>query len=535
MTFTELVLCKNASGTWEDTGKGVGRTAGMLVGAATGLALPALMGYSMGSDLAQGAQTVATGEPLHPSLLSAASGHAGAVVSLPMAVVTTPVGFGFGGSTGEQLGGFIGKRLDRLYTPEYQAAEKIRNLPLDKGYALLKTVERTGGSDTVVQSMREALRDRLKVGSVVRDPLRDDELGPDPATNYANAGKQIGRVTGMLGGVAALAAGPVILGTIGHHIGGEMGAANYDAGWSDENKAKYYDQYLHGSSTTIGLERATEQGQNLGQGAGYVVGGLLGANALVSGAPLRLLWPLVESRTDELAGHAVGGMLNSFVPRERKMVSKIHSLSPRQGYALIRNLEDAGTEKPEVIKAMKDAYNVRRIGVQEQLKTSVLGIPRYEGLHDPLQEDTAPLGIRNVRGSLGILGGVLGAGLGVTIPMFLAGYALGDVGRAGGNEVGMAATGLGSVGGLAAAPLTSVIGYSMGNSAGRAVGEAVESAQAPERHAVDTIKSMTPADAYNHITYLERTGKATPAVIQAMKDTYNYRRRGYKYQLAATA
>jgi hypothetical protein len=65
------------------------------------------------------------------------------------------------------------------------------------------------------------------------------------------------------------------------------------------------------------------------------------------------------------------------------------------------------------------------------------------------------------------------------------------------------------------------------------MGESLESLQPEERHAVEMVRKMHPAESYVHIRNLERSGQTRPEVLNAMKETYNFRRRGLGYQLAA--
>lgn len=90
-----------------------------------------------------------------------------------------------------------------------------------------------------------------------------------------------------------------------------------------------------------------------------------------------------------------------------------------------------------------------------------------------------------------------------------------------GNVEGTVSGGL--VGGL--------VGHAVGGGVGAGLGKAVSNFASPESQAAERIKKMDPATGLAHIHMMEQSGHASPSVIQAMKDTYEVRRRGLQAQI----
>ena len=373
----------------------------------------------------------------------------------------------------------------------------------------------------------------------INDPLLGQDLGPKGAPNLARTGRRIGRGIGTLEGLATAVAGPVIMGGLGHYVGGLYGGELFDA-----EHGMLGDPSHHPVSEAMqaAREHAIHSGQTFGAAGGTALGGGVAAHAVLTGQPLRrFLLPAAEAEGLGYIGHGIGKALQHFVPRERTMVERIRQMSPQEGIAFIKNIEASGRERPEVLSAMKDAYNTRRIGIREQLKTNALEpseSPQSTGIKDPLDDPDAnvPDTVKDWRHPAGHLGGLVGAGLGalggVIAPVAL-GAEIGDW-ASGGDPSGYQMGGMaGVVPAVPGAAIGGLAGYHAGKAVGKRIGESLETLQPPERHAVEMVRKMHPAESFVHIRNLERSGQASPEVLNAMKETYNFRRRGLGYQLAA--
>ncbi len=321
--------------------------------------------------------------------------------------------------------------------------------------------------------------------SGIRDPLRDDHLGPAPTKDYESSGRTFGRGIESLGRVALTAGLPVLGGAAGYALSG---------------------------------------GDALSTAAGAGLGGL-GSLSMMGHSPLSAMRPLVEPSAGASVGGFVGRQIDNLAPREQHMVSRIHEMSPAQGLAYIQLMEQQGKEQPHVLSAMKDAYNTRRIGIHEQLKVSTVGVPTNNDFQDPLDHDTAPHGLTNYHIPGKRFGGALGTLASVALPAVAGGLI--DHSVFGGD--GAIGAGLGAISGLPFTP----VGHEIGKRIGRGLGSLAENFQSNDAHAVEKIKQMNPQDAYVHIRELERAGTTHPDVLAKMKETYNYRRDGLALQARA--
>lgn len=86
------------------------------------------------------------------------------------------------------------------------------------------------------------------------------------------------------------------------------------------------------------------------------------------------------------------------------------------------------------------------------------------------------------------------------------------------------------VGGAAGAIGGGLAGHGIGGAIGGGVARMTST---PEQQAVEHIKKLDPASGLAHIRMSEQSGRVSPTVIQAMKDTYNTRRSGIQTQLGA--
>ena len=163
---------------WERRGRSLGRTLGTIGGGLAGLAMPLAMGYNIGHMGVEGAAGVgnelAGVDPAqHPGLIGAEHGAAtGAGVGLgaalaPHALWTTPVGAGIGHEMGGDVGQWLGRKMEGMYSPQRRAVEQIRRMSPAKGLAYYRTLEQTGqASPESLEAMREAYNRR-------RDTIRD--------------------------------------------------------------------------------------------------------------------------------------------------------------------------------------------------------------------------------------------------------------------------------------------------------------------------------------------------------------------------
>lgn len=309
---------------------------------------------------------------------------------------------------------------------------------------------------------------------VIRDPLRDDDLGPRGITNHESTGRTLGRGIDSLGR-AALTAGLPLLGA----------GAGYILG--------------HGDHMAVA------------EGAG--LGGLGSLGMLAGTAVAR---PLVDLSAGGAIGGYIGRKLDQRLPRQNHMVQKIRDMSPEHGLAYIQHAEHSGSEEPHVIQLMKDAYNARRIGLNEQFKTS--GILYDISFSDPMDNDTAPNGVYDYHRPGKHIGGALGTAASIAVPAIAGGMMGGPIGA-----------GLGALAGI---PLAAV-GHEVGKHVGKSIGSLAKHFQPVTNHAVEQIKQMNPQDAYVYMRNLERAGNTEPEILKAMKDAYNYRRDGLALQARA--
>lgn len=76
-----------------------------------------------------------------------------------------------------------------------------------------------------------------------------------------------------------------------------------------------------------------------------------------------------------------------------------------------------------------------------------------------------------------------------------------------------------------------MLGHWAGGHIGAGLGRASMAYSSPESQAAERIKRMDPASGLAHIRMLEQSGSESPSVIQAMKSTYETRRRGLQTQI----
>lgn len=125
----------------------------------------------------------------------------------------------------------------------------------------------------------------------------------------------------------------------------------------------------------------------------------------------------------------------------------------------------------------------------------------------------------------GLLGGAteIGDAVGRHLPMYDADTAkdvhdgFSNAGKVEGTADGVVAGGL--------------LGHWAGGRIGAGLGRASMGLSSPESQAAERVKRMDPASGLAHIRMLEQSGSESPSVIQAMKDTYETRRRGLQAQI----
>lgn len=321
---------------------------------------------------------------------------------------------------------------------------------------------------------------------MVRDPLRDDKLGPKGLPGYERTGRAFGRGLESVGRFGLLAGMPALGAGAGYILG---------------------------------------DGDPLATAGGAALGGLGSLASISRSGGILASSPLTGPSTGGSIGGYVGKKLDELSPRENHLVERVHQMSPNQGLAYIQQLEHEGSEQPHVLQAMKDAYNTRRIGVQEQLKVSAMGLPTNNDFRDPMDDDTAPRGYYDLHRPAKRIGGVLGGIASVAAPA-VAGGVLEHALFGTGGAIG---AGLGAAAGVPFMP----VGRDIGRHLGRSAGIFAERFHPEENHAVEMIKRMNPQDAYVHVRSLERAGNTRPELIQKMKDAFNYRRDGLAFQAQA--
>jgi hypothetical protein len=84
---------------------------------------------------------------------------------------------------------------------------------------------------------------------------------------------------------------------------------------------------------------------------------------------------------------------------------------------------------------------------------------------------------------------------------------------------------------ISGAALGGLAGHAAGGAIGAGIGRLSQQFSSPEAQAAERIKKMDPATGLAHIRMMEQSGHASPSVLQAMKDTYETRRRGLGTQI----
>jgi hypothetical protein len=151
---------------------------------------------------------------------------------------------------------------------------------------------------------------------LTRDPLDTPGAGPEGVKNRAPLMRTIGGLTGALAG-----------GALGAGLGQDVGD------WTDVPGADW-------AGSAGGLATGGLGGGLAGMAAGHALG---------------------------RAMHPVENVLNPY----RRGVDKLRNMSPEHGFAMVRAAKRQGDLHPDEIKGMEDAYNARRLGMQDQLATGL--------------------------------------------------------------------------------------------------------------------------------------------------------------------
>lgn len=180
----------------------------------------------------------------------------------------------------------------------------------------------------------------------------------------------------------------------------------------------------------------------------------------------------------------------------------------------LEQLDDAGTKLAEL--------NVK----MASMETIYHRAPMIDPLDNPaFGPDRTSTHVEHGQNIGRLLGGLGGAALGG-----FAGHELGGavdnvglshlVGSHGGALLGTAA------GAAAGAIPGAAVGHSLGGGIARMT-------STPEEQAAEHIKRLDPASGLAHIRMIEQSGRVSPSVVQAMKDSYNTRRTGIQTQMGA--
>lgn len=238
-----------------------------------------------------------------------------------MANLGTVTGAGFGALAGNNVGRSIDQTLG-LSRPERSLVVAPRSEPNFK-YASMAQVR---GESRLV------------------DPLDNPEIGPFRSGEIPRVGSNFGRTVGTLAGLG--------LGSLaGHELGGGLLSGASELGSSIGRLGPSYDEdvakSLHDGFTTFGKIDGTTAGGLVGAGVGRFAGGGIGSVA--------------------------GRMGAGFAPAEAHAAQQIKRMSPADGMAHILMLERSGHARPSVIQAMKETYEARRTGLEDQARAGVSG------------------------------------------------------------------------------------------------------------------------------------------------------------------
>jgi hypothetical protein len=192
------------------------------------------------------------------------------------------------------------------------------------------------------------------------------------------------------------------------------------------------------------------------------------------------------------------------------------------------------------------AFDADLTSLNEKL-ADISTLTQHEPMQDPLDNpDFGPARIPDVRNrgrNIGRLaGGLLGAGIGGYTGHIWGGLAgnavqhpidtVSDLSHGVMPDIHSGLGHAGSmVGGAHDALLGGLVGSSVGGDLGAGIGSMTKHLYSPERQAADKIRKMDPATAMAHIRMTEHLGKASPSVLQSMKDTFNARRQGLRDQI----
>jgi|GEM_PF-5121496 len=171
------------------------------------------------------------------------------------------------------------------------------------------------------------------------DPLDNPDLGPAGEHGRVQHGSNVGKLVGALGGAA-------LGGLAGHAIGGGLASGAANLGASIGGVVPGYDPVMG--------EQVHDFFNNVGSAEGTLTGGVVGG----------------------MLGHHLGGRIGGGIARlhstpAEQAVERIRRMDPASGLAHIRMTEQSGHVSPEILQAMKDAYNTRRSGIQAQLGAGV--------------------------------------------------------------------------------------------------------------------------------------------------------------------
>ncbi len=179
------------------------------------------------------------------------------------------------------------------------------------------------------------------------DPLSSDETSPVKAVpEWERRGRTFGQNVGTIGG-----------GLMGLALPSLVGAATGMAGAYGLEHLTGGDVDLHDHMNQAGLA------------AGGAIGAGLAAPLAAMTTPVGAgIGALVGKQTGSSAGHHLEKM---YLP-ERQAAERVRRLPANHGLALIRTMERSGNGSPEELDAMKQNYNARREGFQDQARARVI-------------------------------------------------------------------------------------------------------------------------------------------------------------------
>lgn len=402
-----------------------GARAGMVNGALLGAAAPLAAGWMGGSMLGHGvggAVDTASEKVLGADAADThgreaagvAGGLGGAALMAPHALWTAPAGALVGGALGAVGGRHAATSVSSMTSERRRVIDAIHTLPLAQAHALVTTLHRQGADNDMLSQARYEynLRRQNTLQSGLKTSAFTDfsqHIGPTHAPQWKRLGGVVGAGLGL--GLGALA--PTLMPHAGHFIGDSAGKV-----WVDNATDS-------GRITPETKQTLVDYGEPAAKALG-------GAGALeLTGRAFTSPWLMpaymaASGGAGYWAGKSVGELADHATGHDKQMADKFRGMHPVDAHLYAKAVQRAGLEDPRDIAGLARAHEARRLGVQEQARSELLGqtnaarmglkFSAYLGGFDPLKNpETNPYQPRShmLPYSLGgaLAGGLLGAGL----------------------------------------------------------------------------------------------------------------------------